>query len=370
MNGDMKNMEKRDYWLWASAICELYFEKLNQLIGLFGNIENLYNACEKDFAQKGVGKEWEDVIIRARNEFDINQYKKELSDKDIHIVTIEDKEYPDKLFSYHHKPYFLFYKGILPDMDKPSVAMVGARTCTNYGRNMARNLSRELSDRGVQIISGMARGIDTYSHLGALEGNTPTFAVLGCGVDYCYPTENIELYNAILEHGGILSEYPIGAKPLSWHFPWRNRIISGLSDIVIVAEAKEKSGSLITVEWALEQGKDIMAVPGRVGDRLSIGCNRLIKSGAGMVTCVEDILAELDYKPIADNSNKLPDKYINITDKELKTVYDSLNVMPQNIQTIIEACNLKYEVVTEKLLKLQLMGIIEQPIAGCYVRKF
>ena len=238
------------------------------------NINQNANTNENKKINNKRGSEYKEQLEKLKDK----NYIKELEKQGIKVVSVNDRDYPAKLLPYDHRPEYLFYKGRLPDRDKPVVAMVGARACSNYGRKMARALARELSENGVQIISGMARGIDTYSQIGALEGGTPTFAVLGSGVDVCYPTENIELYNDILKNGGIISEYPPGAGPIAWHFPLRNRIISGLSDKVIVVEAREKSGSLITVEWALEQGKDVMAVPGRVGEKLSDGCNRLIRA--------------------------------------------------------------------------------------------
>jgi DNA processing protein len=359
-------MEKREYWLWASTVENIYFDKLKQIVNLFGGIENLYNAGENEFIKKGIEKEWEAAFLKAKDRFDVDRYKQELNEKNIKIVTVEDKEYPEKLFHYNHKPYFLFYKGKLPDKDKPAVAMVGARNCSNYGRNIAKTIAGELSERGIQVISGMARGVDTYSHLGALTGESPTFAVLGCGVDICYPSENIELYNDILKNGGIISEYPIGAKSLPWHFPQRNRIISGLSDVVVVVEAKEKSGSLITVEWALEQGKDIMAVPGRISDVLSKGCNRLIRAGAEPVTDSADILNALNYDSRGYKSLDSDSKNAEFKDEKMQEVYNVLSFEPQSVKEIIENCKQSYEIVSEKLLQLQLLGMVEQPTEGYY----
>lgn len=294
------------------------------------------------------------------------KYLKELERKGIKFVKVGDKNYPDKLMPFEDKPKYLFYKGRLPDETKPAVAMVGARACSNYGRNMAKSIARELSENGVQIISGMARGIDTYSALGALEGVTPTFAVLGCGVDICYPTENIELYENIIKNGGLISEYPPGEPPVAWHFPQRNRIISGLSDKIIVVEAKENSGSLITVEWALEQGKDVMAVPGRIGEKLSSGCNRLIKSGAGIITAPKDILEELKYvvfkEPDGIKTEKKP------LEKDLALLYSELSLQPKNIYELMNDTGLKYEELVNRLLRLQLMGLIEQPSENYYSR--
>ncbi len=360
-------MSDREYWLWISSIDFIYFDKLKKLIEQFKSVKNIYCASKKDLMIKGGLSDKEiKVLDNSRKSFRTEQYLESLKKDNIQFVCIEDKDYPQRLFPYNHKPYYLFYKGRLPDDSMPIAAMVGARACSGYGRNMAKRLARELSDNHVQIISGMARGIDTYSGLGALEGAAPVFAVLGCGVDICYPTENIELYDNILKNGGIISEYSPGSPPASWHFPQRNRIISGLADKVVVIEAKEKSGSLITVEWALEQGKDVMAVPGRVGDSLSSGCNRLIKNGAGLVTSAEDIMEELKY--VVFNKADKKGSIEKTLEKEFLLLYSELSLQPKNIYELIQATGLKYERLVEMLLQLQLRGLIEQPSYNCYSR--
>ena len=360
-------MKDREYWLWISTIEYMHFEKLHKLIKIFGSVKNIYNADEKELLLKGKLSNQEiRELLESKKSFYPDECLEKLAKKNINFVCIEDEIYPAKLLPYSHKPYFLFYKGKLPDKEIPAVAMVGARACSGYGRNMAKKLGRELSQNGVQIISGMARGIDTYSGLGALEGKTPTFAVLGCGVDICYPAENIEIYEDILKNGGILSEYPPASRPLAWHFPMRNRIISGLSDKILVVEAKEKSGSLITVEWALEQGKDIMAVPGRVGDRLSSGCNRLIKSGAGIVISVEDVLEEFKYIVFNRGSDTINQE--KILEKDFLLLYSELSLQPKNIYELMDATGLEYERLVEMLLQLQLKGLIEQPSYNYYSR--
>lgn len=360
-------MSNREYWLWISSIECIYYEKLKKLIEGFKSVKEIYCASAKELMVTGGLSDKEiTVLLESKKNFQPDEYLKTLEKRKIQFVCIEDKNYPKRLLPYNHKPYFLFYKGRLPDEKLPVVAMVGARACSGYGRNMAKNIGKSLSQNGVQIISGMARGIDTYSGLGALEGDTPTFAVLGCGIDICYPTENIELYENILKRGGIMSEYPPGSVPVSWHFPQRNRIISGLADKIVVVEAKKKSGSLITVEWALEQGKDIMAVPGRVGDRLSDGCNRLIKNGAGIVTSAEDILEELKY--VVFNRGNKNDGIEKTLEKDFLLLYSELGLQPKNIYELIEATGLKYEKLVEMLLQLQLRGLIEQPSYNYYSR--
>lgn len=301
-----------------------------------------------------------------KEEYKTEEFRKKLRDKDIKMVCVGDRDYPEKLMPYRDRPEVLFYKGRLPDKDKPIVAMVGARACSNYGRTMAKKIAGDLAYNNVQIISGMARGIDTYSQLGAVEAGGATFAVLGCGVDICYPTENIELYENIIKTGGIISEYPPGDKPLAWHFPMRNRIISGLSDKVVVVEAKEKSGSLITVEWALEQGKDVMAVPGRVDDKLSEGCNRLIRSGAGLVRNAKDVLEELKYEVF----NKEKESVIKekILEKDFLLLYSELGLQPKSIEELMEKTGIEYGILADMLLQLQLRGLVEQPSDNYYSR--
>ena len=360
-------MERREYWAWLSTVPEMYHEKIRRLLKKLKTPEDIYNTDEQTLITRAeLDREDAIKIIKSKEMFNSKKFFENLALLNIHFVTVDDKEYPSKLMPYDHKPFYLFYKGKLPDEKKAAVAMVGARACSNYGRRTSKNIAKELSDRGVQIISGMARGIDTYSGLGALEGKTPSFAVLGCGVDICYPSENIELYEQLCKTGGIISEYPPGSKPLAWHFPQRNRIISGLSDKVVVIEAKEKSGSLITVKWALEQGKDIMAVPGQINEKLSSGCNRLIKAGAGIITSAEDIVEELKY--VVFNS----EKHINIEEKplekDLTLVYSELGLQPKNIYELMENTGLEYGVLVERLLQLQLMGLAEQPAENYYIR--
>lgn len=301
-----------------------------------------------------------------KEEYKTEEFRKKLKEKDIKMVCVGDRDYPEKLMPYRDRPEVLFYKGRLPDKDKPIVAMVGARACSNYGRTMAKKIAGDLAYNNVQIISGMARGIDTYSQLGAVEAGGATFAVLGCGVDICYPTENIELYENIIKTGGIISEYPPGDKPLAWHFPMRNRIISGLSDKVVVVEAKEKSGSLITVEWALEQGKDVMAVPGRVDDKLSEGCNRLIRSGAGLVRNAKDVLEELKYEVFnKEKENVIKEK---ILEKDFLLLYSELGLQPKSIEELMEKTGIEYGILADMLLQLQLRGLVEQPSDNYYSR--
>lgn len=243
-----------------------------------------------------------------------------------------DPRYPRRLAAYGGMPAKIFVKGGLPGEQVPTVAVVGARMCTQYGRRQAFAFSKALAQQGVQIISGMARGIDGCAHAGALAGGGQTFAVLGCGVDICYPRENRKIYDRIKGQGGILSEFPLGTEPLAWHFPMRNRIISALADVVLVIEAKQKSGSLITADFALEQGKSVFALPGRVGDGLSSGCNRLIAQGAGIACSVNSILEELELKRIFDPPTDKKSRIGLASVKDL--VYSCVDLNPKGLNVI------------------------------------
>ncbi len=356
-----------EYWIWLVHINGMWQQKIDNLIRTFGSVEEIYYSSEKKLKASKVLKE-EDVsnIINSRMIFDPKEKLYELDKKNIKFIHIDKKEYPEKLKNLPDKPYALFVKGHLPK-NEHAVSIVGARACSNYGREMARKFGGELAESRVDVISGMARGIDTYAHLGALEVDKPTYAVLGCGVDVCYPTENIELYEQIMNKGGIISEYICNTKPLAWQFPMRNRIISGLSNSTIIIEAKEKSGSLITATYALEQGKDIFALPGRLDDVLSAGCNKLIKEGAFILTKSQDVLFELgisDEMYVKKNKN-----FYNLLEKDFEVVYSNVDLIPASVEEIVLKSELEYGRVYEILLKLQLENIIFEPIKNYFARK-
>lgn len=219
--------------------------------------------------------------------------KKMPGEAGIRMVERGERDYPARLLEIPDPPERLYVLGRLPEEKVPSVAIIGARECSEYGSYVAARLGECMGRNGIQVISGMARGIDGIGQTAALDVGGSSFAVLGSGVDVCYPARNRRLYERLRERGGVLSEYPPGTPALSRNFPPRNRIVSGLADAVVVVEAREKSGTLITVDMALEQGKEVYAVPGRVTDALSSGCNRLVKLGAAMLLDPEELAEEL-----------------------------------------------------------------------------
>ena len=285
----------------------------------------------------------------------------------IRCIEKSSPEYPQRMKQYPSMPAKLYVKGRLPDPDRRTVAVIGARMCSPYGRMQAFRYAKVLSQAGVQIISGLALGIDTEGHKGALEGRMPTFAVLGSGVDVCYPRTNRKLYERILwENGGIISECPPGSEPVAWHFPARNRIISALSDAVLVVEAKESSGSLITAGFALEQGKMVYAIPGAVTDALSRGCHKLIYDGAGIAYCPEILLEELGISGGKVIQTEEKNNLGLATD--LNMVYSCLDLRPKNPDYIMRKTGFSPAQVSNCLVELTLRGLIRECGRYYYVR--
>lgn len=277
-----------------------------------------------------------------------------------------EEKYPKRLSVYENMPQTIYVKGRLPLENTKTVAIVGARICSHYGAYQAYRFAKELAQQGVQIISGMAKGIDANAHKGALDAGGTTFAVLGCGVDVCYPKQNQRLYDEIMKKGGVLSEFDNQTPPFAGNFPKRNRIISGLADLVLVVEAKKKSGSLITANYALEQGKTVLAIPGRVDDALSEGCNLLIADGAGIANSVESILSELQIFPKKKEDFPCKSKIWLASHEEM--VYSCLGLQPKNIEEIFQEIPLKLGEIMEILLKLELEGLIMEPVKNYYTR--
>lgn len=283
----------RMYACWFYSVPGIGSRTMESLEALCPNAEEIYRAGEKLWRQVLTARQLEQIRIFAK-EIGPEALQELLLKKGISFVTLRDQEYPGQLREIPDPPYGLFVKGQLPTEKCPSVAVIGARDCSEYGSFVADGIGRRLAESGVQVVSGMARGIDGISQAAALKAGGRSFGVLGCGVDICYPAANKKLYDRLCEQGGVLSVHPPGTEPRPQHFPPRNRIVSGLADALIVVEARDRSGTLITVDMALEQGREVYAVPGRVTDRLSDGCNQLLRQGAGVFLSPEDFLRELE----------------------------------------------------------------------------
>lgn len=332
----MEDLENKKYWIWFSLIKGLGCVRKNNLLKIYGMPEEIYKLSKRELLKvDGIGEETVTNIIEAKNEKILNYHIKYMEENNIDIIHICEKSYPQALKQIYDAPVSLYIRGNKEILNGKNIGIVGCRECTDYGKKAAKYFAYNLSkEKSVNIVSGLAKGVDSYAHWGSVGANIEcentkncgkkqescgkinnncgkinddcgklkndcgklkndcgkTIAVLGNGLDMIYPKENIELANEIIRSGGaIISEYPCGTKPDKMNFPARNRIISGLSKGIIVIEAKEKSGTLITVDFALEQGRDVFVVPGNINSINSVGTNDLIKQGAKMVTSYEDI---------------------------------------------------------------------------------
>lgn len=284
----------------------------------------------------------------------------------IRYIRKEDKDFPDRLKELTDCPKGIYVRGVLPDPEKKTVAIVGARMCSAYGRATASYFARVLAANDVQIISGLALGIDGAAHEGALLAKGATFGVVAGGVDVCYPRGNISLYEQMRQRGGVISESPCGCPPLPGLFPKRNRIISVLADLVLVVEARQKSGSLITADFAAEQGRDLYAVPGRLEDELSKGCNELIFQGAGIAISPERLL-EIMGKQQKKSDNNEKDVQ-NVLAREENMVYSCLSLQPESLEELCRKTKMSIAAVSEAVMLLQLRGLVKEIGRNRYVK--
>lgn len=350
-------MNKYQYWLAnikgighrkASIIVEagltaktLYMESLEQIKEIDGLTTNDANR-----------------IDRSRYSWQLDVEYQKLKEEKINFVTIEEEYYPRRIREITDCPYILYYKGKLPPNRKRTVAIVGSRMCTPYGKHMARELGKICGENHIHVVSGLARGVDTLAQVGALEHGGDTYGIFGSGVNVCYPPENRKLMAAIIEHGGIISEHGPGVSPKGPFFAARNRLISGFSDAVIVVEAKRKSGTLITVDCALEQGKEVYAVPGRVTDPVSEGTNELIRQGATPIVNVQSFKEDFELFHQGEKIRTiLP---LDLLTQEQQMVYRKLDFDPKSIDQIMSECNLPLRVVIRVLMELEEREIVQE----------
>lgn len=356
------------YAYWLSNIPQITPAKIRLLRNEVQSAEELYGLSEQELHKiQGINSELVCAIMESKNHWNLEKEWFNLIGKGIGMVSLEQEHYPNRLRNIHNPPYVLYYIGELPKEEEKSVAIVGARGRSAYGRQIANQLANELSNHGIQVISGLARGIDGDAHRGALEGSGTTFGVLGCGVDICYPKEHRYLYEEMTRKGGIISEYAPGTPAMAVHFPQRNRIIAGLSDCVVVIEARQKSGSLITADFAIEQGKDVYALPGRITDSLSMGCNQLIKQGAGILQSVDDFLKDLE---ITTEKVYVQQDFIKkLLEKDESLVYSLTDFQPVSLGTLVESTNLSLYRMIEIVQRLKELDLIFEVVPNHYVKK-
>ncbi len=362
-------MTRKELWYWLLSLETIGTAAIQRLIAQCGSLEEFWEVQNPALTPRQAAE----FFSSRKRQDDYRRGYESLSLMGIHLVTADEEDYPSRLRNLPGSPLGLFVKGKLPKEISPTVAIVGARKCTSRGRNLAEEYAQKLAEWGIAIISGMAEGIDGGGHLGALRANGDTFAILGCGVDLCYPSFHRDLYQQLCEKGGVISEFPPGSPPMPNHFPRRNRVISGLADLLLVVEAREKSGSLITVDYALEQGKDVMAIPGRPSDPLSIGCNRLIQEGAQLCTSPEDILAHFQKEnpelPSRNKEEKLSHKEEAMFSPEEIVVLHHLGSEAKHIDQLAEETGLEVGRLLAMLLELELKNQVQQKSFGQYQRK-
>jgi len=353
-----------DYDIWFSLVKLSPRNKL-KLINDFHTTEQIWYYGVHNKKTEYFNNNLIDVLTSAWNENEIANVKRNLEKNEIKSICYYEDEYPKKLKNYDDAPYSLFYKGnILPLNDGYNISIVGSRKYTNYGKDVTKIICSDLCVNNINIISGMAKGIDTFAHVSCLDNEGYTCAVLGSGLDIVYPKENIKIFNQIVERGCVISEFLPGTPPYAYNFPQRNRIISALSDIIIVIEAGEKSGSLITANLALEQGKDVMAVPGSIFSYESKGTNKLIKDGAFPMTCTNDIfnLIGIEMKIAKKTTAR------SFTSQISKQIYNIINDIPLHINDIIRITNIDIKQLYEVLFEMQIKNEILCLSGNYYVK--
>ena len=363
-------------WLSLQAVDGVGDRTLLKLIHAFGSPDAALRATSDDLVAVGCSSELADAIHRGPSADIRRQIDRQVAvvaRLKVRILTFFDGDYPTRLKAIPDPPPLLYVSGTLLPQDAVGVAIVGGRRATPVGRVITEEIAKDLAECGVTIVSGLARGIDAAAHRGALAGKGRTIAVLGCGIDRTYPSEHQALRRTIESHGTVLSELPIGAAPLSHHFPRRNRIISGLSLGVLVSEATTDSGSLITARLALEQGRDVFAVPGSIKEEACRGSNHLIKEGAKLIEGARDILEEIlpqvDARQRAMLSlDRAAVDAVALLRHEDAMVYDALSYEARSVDAVIERTGLGAAQVVATLLSLELGGRIRQLPGQQYIR--
>lgn len=361
------NYDDLKYWIALKSVHGIGNVNFPALLDNFGSIPAVFAASIARLAETyGISK----GIAEAIKDFkDWNKIEKELNllDKNkVNVITYKDELYPRNLLNIYDRPPYIYVRGNL-SKDDVNIALVGSRQASTYGKYTTERISRELAMRGVTVVSGMARGIDSAAHRGALSARGRTIAVIGTGLDVIYPPENKKLFEEIIHNGAVISEYPMGTPPLPNHFPARNRIISGISYGVVIVEAAEKSGALITARMAMEQGREVFAVPGSIDSAGSRGTNKLIKQGAKLIENTDDILEEIlpqieqnltpDLQPDTPETAQINDAAFSGNDRK---IIDFVSQGRIHIDDLISSTGLSSADALSALTAMELNGIVEQ----------
>lgn len=362
-------MDERVFWLAWHYILAGQSQRFWEIINYFASPEEAWFAAEKDFLfLKGLHRRDVSNLLLRRQRTDLSEVASWLMDNRFSVLLFNDCQYPEQLKNIFDPPPALYMRGDARLLTGVSVALVGSRKATGYGLNVAEKLARELAEAEIKVISGMARGVDTAAHRGAISASGVTIAVLGCGIDVVYPRENEKLMYGIIDNGGaVVSEFPPGSPPEAWHFPVRNRVISGLSKAVVVVEAAERSGALITAHVALDQGREVMAVPGNITNKLSQGPNNLIKQGAVPVTSTSDILEGLGLGLIFAPDAGRGEQNLSLSVNE-KKIFSLIEYEPVSLEILVQKSGLPPGEVMTGLMFLEIKGCVKQMPGKLYYR--
>jgi DNA processing protein len=365
-------VDARKYWLGFSLVPEIGPKRLAQLLHHFGDLSAAWSASEADLRAAGLSAKPTANLLRVRAALNLDAELEKVARCNARIVTLADIDYPPLLKEIEDAPTVLYVRGTLLPEDSRAIAVVGTRKATTYGRDAAHDLAYEMARQGVLVISGLAHGVDAAAHRGALKAGGRTLAVFGCGIDRVYPGENRALAYEIIDSGAALSELPLGTRPRSANFPRRNRIMSGMALGVLVIEAPEKSGAHITVTTALEQGREVFAVPGSIFNPMSRGTNRLIQEGAKLVARVEDILNELHLRaqPIKHKKAQVQQQSEQIDDltEPEALLMKQISAEPIHIDELIRQSGMSSALVSSTLTILELKLLIREIGGMQYIR--
>ena len=361
---DKEAFAQKVYACWLDTIYWISSQSKYRLLEAAEGIQEIYHMPEQQ-VQAVMGKRGCERFMQHRERFEPEAVWNYLARQGISYTYCQAADFPRRLTEIPDPPFGLFYKGRLPSDTMPAVAVIGARKCSEYGRCMAEQFAAGFAARGINVISGMAMGIDGISQSAALKAGGSSYAVLGGGVDIVYPRTNETLYAQLVRQGGVLSEYPPRLAPRPSLFPPRNLIISALSDVVLVVEAREKSGTLITVDMALEQGREVYTIPGRCTDSLSMGCNRLLRQGAMVATAPEDIIEDQRWESLLTKTpdSKAPAKASAVKlSPAAQEVYSALDMLPSTQDEIVTKLRAQKSICTipqicQGLVELELKGL-------------
>ncbi len=363
----MQNLSKKELFaFWLSLCTSLTNKKQHTILNELSDYENIFNKDEYflSILMRLVDENSYNKLVMSLDENILKNYLRNLDSQNIKVLTIFSVDYPEMLKEISTPPIVLYCKGDTKILKSACVSIVGTRRCTKYGKEITTKIATQLSNSGLTIVSGLADGVDTLSHKSAVDLNNPTIAVLGSGFNYIYPANNLELSNAIVEKGGLLiSEFQPNEKPQTFHFPMRNRIIAGLSKALIVTEAPLKSGALITKDFAMECNREVFAVPGRLNDIYSLGCNQIIKDcQANILTSVDDVLKIYD-KILKKETGMVKCLQLSINEQ---LVFNLLSNNDLHYQELLTQSMLESKVLNTTLMQLELKDLIKKLPGNIY----